>query len=187
MSSATELSSKLSGLVAGVYNVDASHSTVGFSARHLMVSKVRGRFTDFTGAITIAENPLESSVEAVVQVGSITTNDDQRDGHLKSGDFLDIETFPTLTFTSTSIRPEGGDFVLVGDLTIKGVTKTVEFELEYEGAEKDPWGGSRIGFSAETEINRKDFGMEFNVVLESGGLLVGEKVKITLDVEAVKA
>ena len=171
----------------GVYNVDPSHSTVAFSARHLMVSKVRGRFTDFTGTITIAEQPLDSSVEAVAQVASITTNDEQRDGHLKSGDFLDVENYPTITFRSTSVRKDGSDYVLVADVTIKDVTKAVEFELEYEGTEKDPWGGTRIGFSAEAEINRKDFGMEWNMVLETGGLLVGEKVKLTVDVEAVKA
>jgi len=171
----------------GVYNVDPSHSTVAFSARHLMVSKVRGRFTEFTGTITIAEDPLDSSVEAVAQVASLTTNDEQRDGHLKSGDFLDVENYPTITFRSTSVRKEGSDYVLVADVTIKDVTKSVEFELEYEGTEKDPWGGTRIGFSAEAEINRKDFGMEWNVVLETGGLLVGDKVKLTIDVEAVKA
>ena len=171
----------------GVYNVDPSHSTVAFSARHLMVSKVRGRFTEFTGTITIAEDPLDSSVEAVAQVASLTTNDEQRDGHLKSGDFLDVENYPTITFRSTSVRKEGSDYVLVADVTIKDVTKSVEFDLEYEGTEKDPWGGTRIGFSAEAEINRKDFGMEWNVVLETGGLLVGDKVKLTIDVEAVKA
>ena len=152
-----------------------------------MVSKVRGRFTDFTGTITIAEQPLDSSVEAVAQVASITTNDEQRDGHLKSGDFLDVENYPTITFRSTSVRKDGSDYVLLADVTIKDVTKAVEFELEYEGTEKDPWGGTRIGFSAEAEINRKDFGMEWNMVLETGGLLVGEKVKLTVDVEAVKA
>jgi len=171
----------------GVYNVDPSHSTIAFSARHLMVSKVRGRFTDFSGVITIAEQPLDSTVEAVVQTASITTNDDQRDAHLKSGDFLDVENHPTFVFRSTSVRQDGNDYVLLADVTIKGVTKAIEFELEYEGTEKDPWGGTRIGFSAEAEVNRKDFGMEWNVVLETGGLLVGEKVKITLDVEAVKA
>jgi polyisoprenoid-binding protein YceI len=179
--------STLSALTPGTWNVDPSHSTIGFSARHLVVAKVRGRFTEFTGTIEIAPDPLQSKVDAVVQVGSITTNDDQRDGHLKSGDFLDVETFPTLTFTSTGIREDGDDYVLVGDLTIKGVTKQVEFELEFEGVEKDPWGGTRVGFSAETEINRKDFGMEWNVVLETGGVLVGEKVKIQLDIEAVQA
>jgi polyisoprenoid-binding protein YceI len=177
----------LDALTPGVWNVDPSHSTLGFSARHLVVAKVRGRFTDFSGVITIAENPLESSVAASAAVGSITTNDEQRDGHLKSGDFLDIETYPTLTLKSTSIRQDGSDYVLVADLTIKDVTKSVEFELEFEGVAKDPWGGTRAGFSAETEINRKDFGMEWNVALEAGGVLVGEKVKIQLDIEAVQA
>jgi polyisoprenoid-binding protein YceI len=177
----------LAALTAGVWNVDPSHSTIGFSARHLVIAKVRGRFTDFTGSITVGANPLESSVQAVAQVASISTNDEQRDGHLKSGDFLDAETYPTLAFTSTSIREDDGDYVLVGDLTIKGVTKSVEFALEFEGVGNDPWGGTRAGFSAETEINRKDFGVEFNVVLETGGALVSDKVKITLDIEAVRA
>ena len=183
----TSTAAKLAGLTAGTYNVDPAHSVVGFAVRHLMVSKVRGRFNEFTGTINIAEDPLASTVEAVAQVASITTNDEQRDGHLKNSDFFDAEKFPTLTFTSTSVRPDGDDFVLVGDLTIKGVTLPVEFELEYEGASPDPWGGSRIGFTAEAEINRKDFGMEWNMALETGGFVIGDKVKITLDIEAVKA
>ena len=137
--------------------------------------------------LTIRWRAEKATVEAVAQVASITTNDEQRDGHLKNSDFFDAEAFPTLTFKSTSIRPDGDDFVLVGDLTIKDVTLPVEFELEYEGASADPWGGSRIGFSAEAEVNRKDFGMEWNMALETGGFVIGDKVKITLDVEAVKA
>ena len=175
------------GLTTGVWNIDPSHTAVTFSARHLMVSKVRGRFSGVSGAITIAEDPAASTVEATIDMATISTDDENRDGHLKSNDFLDIENFPTMTFRSTAVRPDGDDYVLVGELTIKGVTKAVELELEFEGVEKDPWGGTRVGFSAEGEINRKDFGMEWNVVLETGGLLVGEKIKITLDVEAVKA
>ena len=175
------------GLTAGTWTIDPSHTAVTFSARHLMVSKVRGRFTGVTGAINIAEPAEQSSVSATIEMATISTDDEQRDGHLRSGDFLDVETHATMTFTSTAIRADGSDYVLVGDLTIKGVTKSVELELEFEGVEGDPWGGTRVGFSAEGEINRKDFGMEWNVVLETGGLLVGEKVKITLDVEAVKA
>jgi len=174
-------------IAAGTYNVDAAHSEIGFTVRHLGVSKVRGRFAKFEGVITIAEDVLASSVTATAQVASVDTNDESRDGHLKTGDFFDVETYPTLTFVSTAVRAKGGDYELVGNLTIKAVTKEVVFELEFGGSEQDPWGGTRLGFSAETEINRKDFGMEFNMVLDSGGLLVGEKVKIKLEIEAVKA
>lgn len=175
------------GLTPGVWTIDPSHTAVTFSARHLMVSKVRGRFSAVSGAITIDDDAARSSVEAAIEMASISTDDDQRDGHLRSGEFLDVENHPTMTFRSTELRSDDDDYVLVGELTIKGVTRPVELELEFEGVEKDPWGGTRVGFSAEGEINRKDFGMEWNVVLETGGLLVGEKVKITLDVEAIKS
>jgi polyisoprenoid-binding protein YceI len=187
MSTTTELKSGIAGLTAGVWNVDASHSTIGFSARHLMVSKVRGHFATFTGTLTIADDPLASGVEATVEIASITTGDDSRDGHLKSADFFDAENFPTMTLVSKGIEQDGSDYVLHTDLTIKGVTKPVDFELEFDGVAGDPWGGTRAGFSAQAEINRKDWGLEWNVALETGGVLVGEKVKIQLDVEAVKA
>ena len=177
----------ITALTPGTWNVDASHSTVAFTARHLMVTKVRGRFGSFSGAITVPEDRLQSSVVATVEAGSISTGDDQRDGHLQSADFLATDEFPTIELRSTSLRPDGGDFVLVADLTIKGVTRSVEFELEFEGVATDPWGNTKAAFSAETEINRKDFGLEWNVVLETGGVLVGEKVKITLDIQAVKS
>ena len=177
----------ITALTPGTWNVDASHSTVGFTARHLMVTKVRGRFASFSGSITVPEDRLRASVVATVEAGSISTGDDQRDGHLRSADFLATEEFPTLELRSTSLRQDGGDFVLVADLTIKGVTRSVEFELEFDGVATDPWGNTKAAFSAETEINRKDFGLEWNVVLETGGVLVSEKVKITLDIQAVKA
>jgi len=179
--------SALDQLTPGVWNIDASHSSVAFVARHLVVSKVRGRFDTFAGAITIAADPLQSTVDATIEVGSINTSDASRDGHLKSPDFFDAEQFPTITFATTGVRASGGDYVLTGDLTIKGATHPVELELEFNGVEKDPWGGTRAGFSAETEINRKEWGLEWNVVLETGGALVGEKIKIQLDIEAVKA
>ena len=179
--------SALDALTPGTWTVDASHSTVGFTARHLMVAKVRGRFTDFTGEINVGDDPLKSSVNAVVQIASVTTNDEGRDAHLKNGDFFDADVHPTMTFTSTAIEPDGGDFKLHGDLTIKGTTKPVTFDLEFEGVAVDPWGNTKAGFTAETEINRKDFGLEWNVALETGGVVVGEKVKITLDIEALKA
>ena len=179
--------SSLADLTPGVWNVDAVHSSVGFVARHLMVSKVRGRFAGFTGTVTVAEDPLASKVEANVDITSIDTGDESRDGHLKSGDFFDAEKFPTMTLVSTGIDKDGSDYVLHTDLTIRGITKPVDFELEFDGVSGDPWGGTRAGFSAEAEVNRKDFGLEWNVVLETGGVMLGEKVKIQLDVQAVKA
>jgi polyisoprenoid-binding protein YceI len=179
--------SSLADLTPGVWNVDPVHSSVGFVARHLMVSKVRGRFAAFTGTVTIAEDPLQSKVEASVDIASIATGDESRDGHLKSGDFFEAETYPTMTLVSTGIDKDGSDYILHTDLTIKGITKPVDFELEFDGVSGDPWGGTRAGFSAEAEVNRKDFGLEWNVVLETGGVMLGEKVKIQLDVQAVKA
>jgi polyisoprenoid-binding protein YceI len=179
--------SSLSDLTPGVWNVDAAHSSIGFTARHLMVTKVRGRFGIFSGTLTIADEPLKSSVEATAEIGSISTNDESRDGHLKSADFFDAENFPTMHLVSTGIDQDGSDYVLHADLTIKGVTKPVDFELEFEGVSPDPWGGTRAGFSAETEVNRKDWGLEWNMALETGGVVVGEKVKIQLDVQAVRA
>ena len=179
--------SNLSDLTPGVWNVDPSHSIVGFTARHLMITKVRGRFTSFTGTVTVADNPLDSKVEANVDLGSVTTGDDQRDGHLRSADFFDVDKHPTMTFTSTGIKQDGGDYVLTGDLTVAGTTRSVDFELSFDGVQKDPWGGTRAGFTAETEISRKDWELTWNVALETGGVLVGDKVKIELDVELVKA
>ncbi len=177
----------LSDLTAGIWNVDSSHSTIGFVARHLMVSKVRGSFGTFTGTVTIADDPLASKVEASAETASITTGDETRDNHLRSADFFDVENFPTITLVSKGIEKKGSDFVLHTDLTIKGVTKPVDFELEFDGVTGDPWGGTRVGFSAEAEVNRKDWGLEWNMALETGGVLVGEKVKIVIEVEAVKA
>jgi len=176
----------LSDLTPGTWNIDPSHSTVGFVARHLMVTKVRGRFTDFSGTVTIADDPLQSSVQATVQLESVSTGDAGRDGHLKGADFFDVENNKTMEFRSTSISQRGGDFVLNGDLTIKGVTKPVTFELEFDGVNTDPWGNTKAGFTAETEINRKEWGLEWNVALEAGGVLVSEKIKIQLDIQAAK-
>ena len=177
----------LADLSPGTWNVDASHSVVGFTARHLMISKVRGRFTDFSGVVTIAEDPLQSHVEATVDLGSVNTSDEQRDAHLKSADFFNVDTHPHMIFSSTSIKPDGDDYIMTGDLTVLGKTRSVDFELEFDGVEKDPWGGTRAGFTATTEISRKDWEMTWNVALETGGVLVGDKVKIELDVELVKA
>jgi polyisoprenoid-binding protein YceI len=173
------------GLVAGVWTLDPVHSEVGFVVRHLMVSKVRGKFTTFSGTITVAENPLESSVEATIDASSISTGDDNRDAHLRSADFFEADKHPTLVFHSTSVAPKGSDFVLTGDLTIHGVTRPVDLTLEFNGVSPDPWGGTRAGFSAQSEISRKDFGIEFNMPLDGGGVVIGDKVQITLEVEAV--
>ena len=178
--------SSLADLTPGTWNVDTSHSVVGFSARHLMISKVRGRFTAFSGTVTIAEDPLQSTVEANVDLSSVTTGDDQRDAHLKSADFFDIENHPHMTFRSTGLKADGEDFIMTGDLAVAGTTRTVDFELEFDGVEKDPWGGTRAGFTASTEISRKDWEMTWNVALETGGVLVGDKVKIDIEIEAIR-
>ena len=178
---------KISELTPGTWNVDQAHSAISFSARHLMISKVRGRFESFSGTITVAEDPLHSSVNAVADTKSVTTGDESRDVHLRSADFFDVDAYPELSFVSTGIEQDGDDFRLAGLLTVKDITKPVVFDLEFDGVSTDPWGNTKAGFSAVTEINRKDFGLEWNVALEAGGVLVGDKVKIQLDIQAVKA
>jgi polyisoprenoid-binding protein YceI len=171
----------------GTYVVDAVHSNVGFSVRHLVAAKVRGNFTEFEGTIEIGENAEASSVNAVVQAASITTNNEMRDGHLKSPDFLDLENHPTLTLTSTKITPKGGDrYTLTADLTLRGVTKSVDFDLNYNGTGANMQGGTVVGFEASTEIDRRDFGVAFEGALEDGSLVVGHKVKLELEIEAHK-
>jgi polyisoprenoid-binding protein YceI len=177
--------SNLSDLTPGTWTVDVSHSTVGFVARHLMITKVRGRFTEFSGSIAVAANPLESTLEATVELGSVDTGDAARDEHLRSADFFAVEAAPQMQFASTGVKEKGDHYALLGDLTIFGVTHPVEFELEFEGVGPDPWGGTRAGFTATTEISRKQWGLEWNVALETGGVLVGDKVKIELDIQAV--
>ena len=172
-----------SDLKPGIWNVDASHSEVGFSGRHLMVSKVRGQFKDFTAVVTVGQPFEQSTVEATVQLASIDTNSADRDAHLLSADFFDVENNPVMTFKSTKVTNDS----LEGDLTIKGVTRAVTFDLDFGGVSVDPWGGTRAGFEATTEINRKDFHLSWNVALEAGGVLVGEKVKVALDIELVQA
>lgn len=179
--------SDLSKLTPGVWTVDASHSTIGFVVRHLVVAKVRGSFDQFEGKLDIAADPLDSTLTASVQTASINTRDEARDAHLRGADFFDVERFPTLSLASTGIEPSGSSFKLHTDLTIKGITKPVTFDLEYEGVATDPWGNVKAGFEAQAEINRKDWGLDWNAVLEAGGLVVGEKVKLVLEVEALKA
>ena len=169
---------------AGTWQVDPAHSAVTFTARHMMVAKVRGRFTDFSADIVIADDPLQSTVNATVQMASIATGDSGRDDHLRTNDFFDIENHPTMTFRSTGLEGTGDEYRLHGDLTIRGVTKAVTFDLEVGGAGKDPWGNTKAGFTATGTINRKDFGIEWNAPLETGGVLVGDKVTIEIDIEA---
>jgi polyisoprenoid-binding protein YceI len=168
--------------------MDASHSLVEFSVKHMMIANVKGRFSKFEGTIDAdPANLAAASLNVTVDAASIDTRDEQRDGHLRSADFFNVTEYPTLTFVSKSVQPQGGEeYLLVGDLTMHGVTKEVAFQLTFEGQGKDPWGNERIGFSAETKVNRKDFGLEWNAALESGGVLVGEQVKISIQVEAVK-
>ena len=171
--------------VAGTYNVDAVHSTVGFVARHLVASKVRGRFTDFVGVITIGDTPETSSVQATVQAASITTDNEMRDAHLKSPDFLEFETYPTLTLKSTKVSAKGDDYEVVADLTIKGITKSVTFDLEYLGTGPSMTPGATVtGFEARAEFDRRDFGINFGGALENGSLVVGNTIVIELAVEA---
>ena len=170
---------------AGTWNIDPSHSEVGFSVRHLGISKTRGRFGAFTGAITVAEVPEDSSVTVEIDVASIDTRDAGRDEHLRSPDFFDAATFPTMTFRSTKVSAKGDRWLVEGELTIKGVTKQVVLATEFDGLASDPWGGQRVAFRATTEVNREDFGLTWNQVLDAGGLLVGKTVKIELEVEAV--
>ncbi|MDP8969462.1 MAG: YceI family protein [Actinomycetota bacterium] len=171
---------------AGTYEIDPAHSVVEFVVRHLGLAKVRGRFNEFTGTIDVAEDIAQSSVRVTIQAASIDTRDADRDAHLRSADFLDADNHPTLEFRSTRLRQEGGDWLLDGELTVRGVTRPVTLEVEFEGAAKDPWGNTRLGFSADTTINREDFGLTWNQALETGGWLVGKDVKIELSTEAIQ-
>ena len=172
---------------AGTYDLDQAHKRVGFQARHLMVSKVRGEFSDATATITVAENPLDSSVTATIQAASITTGQADRDTHLRSGDFLDAEKYPTLQYRSTGVKSHSGnEFVLTGELTVKDVTREVDLHVEFEGVGRSPYGQDVFGFTATTEIDREDYGLTWNVALESGGVLVGKKIKIEIEGEGVR-
>jgi len=169
------------------WTFEPGHTEAAFRARHMMVTWVRGLFKDVHGHMEFDyEHPLSSTFEGEIDVTRIWTGEDDRDAHLRAPDFFDVENHPQLTLVSTGIRPEGDDYVLSADVTARGVTVPVDFHLEFNGVERDPWGGTRAGFTATAEVNRKDWGLEWNVALEGGGLLVGEKVKINLEAEAVK-
>ena len=171
------------GYKAGTWVLDPAHSEVTFSLRHMMISKVRGEFGLKSATIEAPANPLEAKVTASVDAASISTGDQNRDNHLRSADFFDVETYPTIDFVSTGVRYEGGDFLVDGDLTMHGVTKPVTFELEFGGFGTDPYGNYKAGATAKTVVNREDFGLTWNAALESGGVLVGKDVTITLDLQ----
>ena len=173
-------------LVAGTWTIDASHSEAGFSVRHAGISKVRGSVAITEGTIVVGEDLTVTSVTATLDPSTISTGDAGRDGHLKSADFFDVEQFATWTFASTSVTSTGSDYVIAGDLTIHGVTKSVELETEFNGTAVDPYNNLRAGFSASTTISRKEFGLTWNAALEAGGVLVSDKVVISIDIAAIK-
>ncbi|MEW2353803.1 YceI family protein [Spirillospora sp. NPDC029432] len=172
------------GLTAGTWNIDPTHSEVTFAIRHLM-TKVRGSFTEFTGAVTVAEDLAVSTATAEIQMASLDTRNADRDAHVRSSDVLDVENHPAMKFVTKGVRAEGGDNYVDGELTIRGVTRPVTLEVEYHGVADDPWGGVRAGFSATTTINRKDWGIEFNVPLKGDKAMLGDKVDIQLEIQAV--
>ncbi|MBO0920420.1 YceI family protein [Cellulomonas sp. zg-ZUI222] len=176
------------GLAAGTWNIDPTHTDASFTVRHAGISKVRGTVAVTSGTLTVGEDLESSAVSVTLDPSTVTTGDANRDGHLKSADFFDVETFGGWTFASTAIRTDGGDkHVVVGDLTIHGVTREVELETEFNGTAVDPFGNTRAGFEATVTISRKDFGLTWNAALEAGGVLVADKVRIDLDVSAIKA
>ena len=173
------------GYKAGTWTIDPTHSEVGFSIRHIMISKVKGTFDSFDATFVTGENPLDSTVTASASVASINTNEANRDGHLRTGDFFDAETYPTIDFVSTGVREVKGDFLVDGNITIKGVTKPVTFDFDFGGFAVDPYGNYKAGATARTEVTRADFGLEYNAALETGGFLLGDKVSITIELQAV--
>jgi polyisoprenoid-binding protein YceI len=182
MSTTTET---IPGYVTGTWTIDPVHSEVGFSVRHMMVSKVRGKFNVFSGDVVTGESPLDSSVTATIDLSSIDTGNPDRDNHIRSADFFEVDRHKTMTFRSTGVRQDGGDYVLDGELTLKTVTKPISLRLELGGFGPDPYGGTRAGFTAIGQIKRSDFGVDFNAVLETGGVVVGDKVDVHLEIEAV--
>lgn len=182
MTSTTDL--QIPGYVAGTWVIDPVHTHVGFVIKHMMVSKVRGRFGTFSGQIVTAANPLQSTVTATIEATSIDTDNEMRDNHIRSADFFEAENHPQITFASTGLRHEGGEFFLDGDLSIRGTTRSVTLAVETPAFGPNPMGGTKAGFSATTEINRMDFGVSYNGPIPGGGVALGEKVQIVLDVEA---
>ena len=178
-------STTIPGYVTGTWDIDPVHSDVSFTVRHMMVSKVRGHFGTFSGEIVTAPDVADSSVTASIDATSINTNNDQRDAHIRSADFFSVDEYPTWTYRSTGVRVDGGDLIVDGELTIKGVTRPVTLAAELGGFGPDAFGGTRVGFSATTSINRNDFGVDIAMPMDGGGVVVGDKVQIQLEIEAV--
>lgn len=181
----TAMSTAIPGYVAGVWDIDSTHSDVSFSVRHMMVSKVRGRFNNVSGRLVTAADLLDSSVTADIDVNSFDTGNAQRDEHVRSADFLHAAQYPTMTYRSTGIRRNGDGLMVDGELTLHGITRQVPLALEVTGFGPDPYGGTRVGVSATTKINRKDFGIDTDLPLDGGGVVIGETVQISLDIQAV--
>jgi polyisoprenoid-binding protein YceI len=175
--------------LSGTYTIDPTHSEIGFSVRHAMVTTVRGQFAEYDGKLQLdGANPAASTAEVTIKVVSIDTNQEQRDGHLRTGDFFDAESHPEITFTSTAAEQVDAEtYRLTGDLTIKGIAKPVSIDFTFNGAAKDLYGNERVGFEGSTTINRTDWGLSYNAALETGGVLIGEKVKLSFDISAIKA
>ncbi len=172
--------------ISGDYTLDPSHTRIGFSARHAMVTKVRGHFDEFEGSAHVdTVTPSNSSVTVTIQAASVTTGNEQRDGHLKTPDFFDVANYPQITFVSTNVERDGGEWDITGDLTINGVTKSVTIPFEETGSAKDPFGNTRVGFEGEITLDRTEWNLSFNAALETGGVLVSEKVKLEFDVSAI--
>lgn len=176
--------SQLEGLVPGTWQIDPTHTDIGFTVRHL-ISKVRGTFEEFEGEIVIAENPRESTANATIQLNSINTGTAQRDQHLRSSDFFEVDQHPVMRFRTTEVRADGDGYVVAGDLTVKDVTHPIELDVEFLGVGPDPWGGTRAGFEATAKISRKEFGVDFNIPLEGEKFVIGDQVSIHLQIEAV--
>jgi polyisoprenoid-binding protein YceI len=181
------MTTTIPGYVAGTWNADTTHSEVGFSVRHMMVSKVRGKFDEWEATIVTAQDPAQSSISATIQLNSIDTGNEQRDGHIKSADFFNTDVHAVMTYQSTSITSKGDDWIVDGNLSLHGITKPVQLKVELNGITPDPYGGTRAGFSATAEINRSEFGIEFNMPMDGGGVVVGDKISISIEIEAVLA
>ena len=186
------MTSTATDTTTSTWNIDATHSAIEFAAKHMMITTVKGRLGDARGTLTIDEaNPARSVAQVEFDTKSIDTRSEQRDQHLRSGDFLDVEQFPTIRFVSRRIEgagaAPGAEFRVVGDLTIRGVTKEVVLDATYEGRGRDPWGGERVSFSADTKIDRREFGLVWNAALETGGVLVSNDIKIHIEVQAIRA
>ena len=174
------------GVTQGIWTLDMAHSEIGFTVRHAGISKVRGRFNDASAEAHVADSLANSTLRAVVKTASFDSGDANRDAHVRGADFFDVQQYPEMTFKATKVDGDGDDYTLTGDLTIRGITKPVELEVEFSGVVVDPFGATRAGFTAETEISRKEFGLTWNAALEAGGVLVSDKVKISLDAALVK-